>query len=80
MAYSRVCGRIIGYQFGATQVFVRYDLGQVTTIEGQYVDGVILTHGAPGARQHIIHLLLVLPRLISPVILLICARVQPQEL
>ena len=50
MAYSRVCGRIIGYQFGNTHAFYS---GQVTTIESQYVDGVSLTHGAPGARQHI---------------------------
>ena len=53
MAYSRVCGRIIGYQFGHTYAFYRYDSGLVTTIESQYVNGVSLTHGAPGARQHI---------------------------
>ena len=53
MAYSRVCGRIIGYQFGNTAAFYRYDQGLATTIESQYVDGVSLTHGAPGARQHI---------------------------
>ena len=52
MAYSQVCGRIIGYQFAHTYAFNRY-VGQVTTIESQYVDGVSLTHGAPGARQHI---------------------------
>ena len=53
MAYSRVCGRIIGYQFGVSYAFYRYTTGQFTTIESQYVDGVSLTHGAPGARQHI---------------------------
>ena len=51
MVYSRVCGRILGYQFAYTRAF--YDSGLVTTIESQYVDGVSLTHGAPGARQHI---------------------------
>ena len=40
--YSRVCGRIIGYQFGSTDAFHRYDLD----INDLYVDGVTLTHGS----------------------------------
>ena len=53
MAYSRVCGRVIGYQYGNNYAFYPYNhLGQ-TTIESRYVDGVSLTHGAPGGRQHI---------------------------
>ena len=43
--YSRVCGRIIAYQFGATNAFEPY------SINFAYVDGVSLTHGNP--RQHI---------------------------
>ena len=54
MAYSRVCGRIIGYQFGsASAFFISNVVG--TTVESPYAVaiGVSLTHGAPGARQHI---------------------------
>ena len=46
--YTRVCGRIIGYQYRTTDAFDRVD---VITIDGAYVDGVSLTHGSP--RQHI---------------------------
>ena len=53
VAYSRVCGRIIGYQFGDGYAFLRYNIGRATTIDSTYVSGVSLTHGAPGARQHI---------------------------
>ena len=48
--YTRVCGRVIGYQSGTPDAF-RNQRSQ--TIEGDYVDGVSLTHGSPGARQHI---------------------------
>ena len=51
MAYSRVCGRIIGYQYGLSLGFNDFNRG--TTIDSQYVGGVSLTHGTPGARQHI---------------------------
>jgi hypothetical protein len=46
--YSKVCGRVIAYQFGTTDAF---DTGRSYTIDGPYVDGVSLTHGDP--RQHI---------------------------
>ena len=51
--YTRVCGRIIGYQVGHTDGFQAYNAGDgdVTTIDGAYVTGVSLTHGSP--RQHI---------------------------
>ena len=49
LPYSQVCGRIKGYQFGATLAFWQYLQG----IEGQYVDGVSLTHGRNGSREHI---------------------------
>ena len=49
--YTRVCGKIIGYQDGNTDGFEAYDDGDVTTIDGAYVTGVSLTHGSP--RQHI---------------------------
>ena len=49
LPYSQVCGRIRGYQFGETTAF---NLGS-QGIEGYYVDGISLTHGDPGSRQHI---------------------------
>ena len=49
--YTRVCGKIKGYQVGWTDGFEAYDDGDVTTIDGAYVSGVSLTHGSP--RQHI---------------------------
>ena len=49
LLYSRVCGRIRGYQFGGTSAFFYYTRG----IDSYYVGGVSLTHGAAGSRQHI---------------------------
>ena len=46
--YSHVCGRVTGYQYYSTDAF-----GASQSIEGYYVDGVSLTHGSPGSRQHI---------------------------
>ena len=53
MTYSWACGRIIGYQFGIGAAFLGYNCGISTTIDSPYVGSVSLTHGAPGARQHI---------------------------
>ena len=49
LPYSRVCGRIKGYQFGATIAF--YTANQ--DINNQYVEGISLTHGGPWRCQHI---------------------------
>ena len=49
--YSRVCGRIKAYQWGVTHAFWSYHTGQVTTIDGDYIDGISVTHSHP--RQHI---------------------------
>jgi len=46
-----MCGRVIGYQYHSADAFAQ-DLGP-QTIEGPYADGVSLTHGLPGTRQHI---------------------------
>ena len=48
ISYNHVCGRVIGYGDRSPDAF-----DGPPTIEGQYVDGVSLTHGPPGARQHI---------------------------
>ena len=50
-SYSRVCGRVNGYQKGTTDAF--YLSAGLRTLEQIYVEGVSLTHGAPGSRQHI---------------------------
>ena len=50
--YTKVCGRITGYQVGTTNAFRQYYQNQgTTTINTIYVDGVSLTHG--NSRQHI---------------------------
>ena len=53
LPYSRVCGRIRAYQFGGTDTFWSYNTQGQIIIDGYYVDGVSLTHGAAGRRQHI---------------------------
>ena len=50
--YSRVCGRALAYRFGVNAAFYGYHY-RGHGIDGQYVDGLSLTHGAPGSRQHI---------------------------
>ena len=50
--YSRVCGKIIGYQYSTIDAFDPYYLDHSRTIDGQYVDGVSLTHGQT-PRKHI---------------------------
>ena len=51
ISYNHVCGRVIGYQYYSPDAFAQFIRPQ--TIEGPYVDGVSLTHGPPGARQHV---------------------------
>ena len=46
-SYSKVCGRIRGYQ-----VNLCYGLREQADLENSYVDGVSLTHGPAGSRQH----------------------------
>ena len=53
ISYSHVCGRVIGYQFGSPDGFGRQRAVGPQTIDGPYVDGISLTHGSPGTRQHI---------------------------
>ena len=50
--YRRVCGRVLAYRFGYNYAFYGY-YGRSQGIDGYYVDGLSLTHGAPGSRQHI---------------------------
>ena len=50
-SYSRVCGRITAYQRGTTDAFIASLFS--ASLEGAYVEGVSLTHGPAGSRQHI---------------------------
>ena len=47
-----MCGRIIGEGITSPDAFIRFLSGQ-NTIEGNYLDGVSVTHGASGSRTHI---------------------------
>lgn len=49
--YSRVCGKVIGYQSGTPDGY--YASGLNDNIDDPYVDGVSITHGSPLPRQHI---------------------------
>ena len=50
--YTHVCGKIIGYQQGPIDAFGPYFLDRSATIDGNYVDGISLTHGH-NPRKHI---------------------------
>ena len=53
LSYSSVCGRILAYQRGSTDAFYNsLNLGR-TSIDSAYVDGISVTHGPVGSRQHI---------------------------
>ena len=51
--YSRVCGQMIGYQYAATSAFLQFYRNSSLTIDDVYCDGVSLTHGLAGSREHI---------------------------
>ena len=48
--YSNICGRVIGYQDQSPDAFIA---ASTTSIDSNYLDGVSVTHGVPGSRQHI---------------------------
>ena len=47
-----MCGRVLAYRFGLNYAFVGYH-NRHHGIDGPYVCGLSLTHGASGSRQHI---------------------------
>ena len=49
--YSKVCGKVIGYQYATQDAFARYYGNRALTLDGNYVDGVSITHGHP--RRHV---------------------------
>ena len=52
MKYTKVCGRVRGYQRGTTDAFAAYHNNDALTLNSGYVDGVIITQGQP-IRGHI---------------------------
>ena len=50
--YSRVCGRVRGYQYGLPVAFYSYNLNTNLTIDDNYVDGVSITYGSD-PREHL---------------------------
>ena len=50
--YSRVCGKIIAYQYASPDAFWQYYNNRRLTIDDSYVDGISLTHGQT-PRKHI---------------------------
>ena len=52
ISYTRVCGKVIGYQDRSTDSFRSYHIDQSITIDDIYIDGVSLTHGSQ-PRKHI---------------------------
>ena len=49
--YTRVCGRIRGYQLGPTDGFEAFHTGVALSIDSAYLSGISLTYGMP--RNHI---------------------------
>eukprot|EP00731_Ephydatia_muelleri_P003763 Em0001g3763a len=48
--YQNVCGRFRGYQLGSPDAF---HVSSSFRVEDGYVDGVSITYGSPGKRQHV---------------------------
>ena len=51
--YSHVCGRVLAYQTGRASAFYNSLAHNLNSLELAYLNGVSLTHGPPGSRQHI---------------------------
>ena len=49
--YSKVCGKVIAYQYGTPDAFWSYYSNRALTVDGNYMEGVSITHGHP--RRHI---------------------------
>ena len=52
-SYSNVCGRIVAIQKGLAGAFHNAFAYNINTLDTAYLDGISLTHGAAGSRQHI---------------------------
>ena len=52
LSYSRVCGRLRGYQYGGPDAFYRTYSGQSTSVDTNYLDGASITYGS-NPRKHV---------------------------
>ena len=50
--YSKVCGKVIGYQYYSMDAFTAYHSDSSRNIDDVYVDGISITHGT-SPRSHI---------------------------
>ena len=73
-SYSRVCGRVIAYQRGSPDAF-SHSIRTNPGLEGAYMDGVSITHGAAGSQQHIWSFLLHSMKIIPVSIQTLCVPV-----
>ena len=54
LQYSQVCGRVKAYQYGSTDAFQKYTLNQDLTLDGAFVDGVVISRGGLATqREHV---------------------------
>ena len=53
--YTHVCGKAAGFSYHnpCAFYFSRHGSSQSRTLDGAYVSGLSITHGAPGSRNHI---------------------------
>ena len=51
-SYQMICGRFSGYQVGSPDAFLNY-VGLGYSLDNYYVDGVSITYGSVGNRQHV---------------------------
>lgn len=51
--YSEVCGMLAGIGVGLADGFFRHNSNDMQSIEQNYMDGVSITYGPVGSRQHI---------------------------
>ena len=52
--YTQVCGKIVGYLFADMEAFGYFwERGGTATIDDYYGDGISVTHGVTGSREHI---------------------------
>ena len=52
-SYKHVCGRAVGFSYGATCAFWHYKNGGQNTIDHAYVNGLSITYGPQNGRNHI---------------------------
>ena len=55
ISYSQVCGKVLGYPYNSLDAFDPRWTGN-RDIEDKYLDGISVTYGAAGSRQHIFSL------------------------